>query len=212
MCCASSHEKRNCFRLIQSVRLNQRHARRAIHTADDRGVIAGHEISDNRRLQIVRRWYAGRDDLGFLIAPPVIIRSDDRPIAVMQLQRRISQRSRHCERRAHCTHDYSERLLPQHDQSADQDIVARLNKATRGNICQLRIDRPVQVVHFHQAYSGPVVEPAYSRRVSHGICLQNRHNGRFQIVARRYAGRDDLRLLIAPPIVVRRNQIAKDSA
>jgi hypothetical protein len=66
---------------VQAVRLNQCHAGRVIHTADDGGVIARHEISHNRRLQIVRRRYGGRDDFGFLIAPPIVIRGDECAIA-----------------------------------------------------------------------------------------------------------------------------------
>ena len=105
-----------------------------------------------------------------------------------------------------------QRVLPQHDQSADQDVVSGLDQAARGNVRQLRIYRLVQIVHFHHPDARPVVHPAHDGGIGRTVCRQGRHDGRFQIVARRYAGGDDLRFLSSgAPVVVGRMRPPEES-
>ena len=59
--------------LVQVVSFNYCDPGHVIHTTDNGSVIAGHQISHNRRFQIVRRRYACRDDFCFLIGTPVVI-------------------------------------------------------------------------------------------------------------------------------------------
>ena len=132
------------------------------------------------------------------------------------------QRSRHRQRWADRAHDHPQRILPQHNQSADQDVVPRLHQAARGNVRQLRIDRLIQIVRFHHSDAGPVVHPAHDGRVSGVVRRQGRHDGRFQIVAWRNCRRDDLRFLtsmrqlslerIRPPEESRSSRIGSASA
>ena len=138
----------------------------------------------------------------------VVVGINEPAIAVTQLQRWICQRSSHRQRWTNRPHDDPHRVLPQHNQSADQDVVSRLDQPARGNVRQLGIDRPVQIVRFHHSDAGPVVHSAHDGGVSGIVGRQDRHDGRFQIVARRNGSRNDLRLLIAPPVVVGSNQSA----
>ena len=68
--------------LIQGVNLDQGNSCGAVQATEDRRVIARGEIFDNRRFQVIRRRDACRDDFAFLIAPPVVIRSDQRAVRV----------------------------------------------------------------------------------------------------------------------------------
>src|SRR5450631_2725036 len=102
-------KKLRSFRLIQAIGFNDCDSGCAIHSADNRGVVARREISHNRRFQVVRRRYASRDDLSFLIAPPIIIGSDECAVTVVQFQHWISQRARDWQRWTNRTHDDPER-------------------------------------------------------------------------------------------------------
>ena len=72
--------------LVERVNFHDRHTGRGVYAPHDGGVIARREISHNRRFQVVRRRYACRDDLSFLIAPPIIIGSDECAVTVVQFQ------------------------------------------------------------------------------------------------------------------------------
>ena len=60
--------------LLQMIRFDERDTGRAIHAADDGSVIAGSEVSENRRFQIAARGEPGADESGLLRIFPVIIR------------------------------------------------------------------------------------------------------------------------------------------
>jgi len=81
--------------VVQLIRLHQGDPRRIALAPDDCGVRPRNECGEDRRLRIVgwRNW--GRDDVGRLVASPIIVNGDSNAIAVVQFERRVLQRIRH---------------------------------------------------------------------------------------------------------------------
>ena len=76
-------------------------------TRHNRGVGSGNERRKERCFPIVRRRQARRRDLRLVRIPPVVIRSNDAAVAVMECERGLLQRVRRPaaqeDRRAHTT-------------------------------------------------------------------------------------------------------------
>src|SRR4051794_35719404 len=76
----------------QTVNFDQSDAGRAILARDDRGVGAGTEIGDDRRFQRVVRRDAGLLDGQLLLVFPVVVREQDRAVAVAEFERGVRER------------------------------------------------------------------------------------------------------------------------
>src|SRR5207249_4121932 len=94
----------------------------------------------------------------------------------------VSQLARHIERWSYRTDDHLLRGLTQNDCPCYQDIVACLDQTARGDISQLRIHRPVQIVCFYYPYPSAAVRSADDRSVSRRVSRQGSHDRRFQWV------------------------------
>src|SRR5204863_3436313 len=123
-------------------------------------------------LQIVRGRYTRRDDFGFLIAPPIVVRCKQCTITVPEFHGWISERSRYWQRWANRTHNYPERILPKHNQPADQNVISCLDKAAGGNVGQLGIDRSIEIVCFHHSDTSPIVDSADNGCISRAVCSE----------------------------------------
>ena len=75
--------------LLKLVHLNERHPRRIADASNYRGVCARRESPENGTFKVVRRRNGGCYDFAFLIAAPVVIRRDQRAVAIMQIERRV---------------------------------------------------------------------------------------------------------------------------
>ena len=147
----------------------------------------------NRRLQIVRRRDACRDDFGFLSVAPIVINGDKLAIAVIKLQGWICQGVGHTEIRQAGTNrakKHPRRSVPGDDRAADHHVIACVDETARRDIGQLGIDRLIQVVHFEQAYARSVVLAPDNDRISPGIEYSPKR--RLQIVGRCQPAVDNL--------------------
>src|SRR5207248_7332200 len=77
---------------MQVENLNQADPTRIIHSANDCGIAAGWERSNDDRFPIIGWRQPGSGDFRLLGILPVIVGSDDIAIRVVQRQRRIKQR------------------------------------------------------------------------------------------------------------------------
>src|SRR5882724_2808820 len=134
--------------LIQIVHFHQTNTGGLIHATHDRGVVTWWQCCDNRRLPWVCWSIAAVPDVLNLIAgdypaddrmPPVIVRGDQSPSAIMQLQRWIRQWSGHAklaELGANGPHNHPFWLSPLNNETAYHYIVAGLHKAASANVAQ----------------------------------------------------------------------------
>ena len=79
---------------MKIVKLSQADALSSIRAANDCGMKSGSQWCHDGRLRVVRGSHCGGDDLGLLIAAPVIIRGELPSVTVMKLQGRIHERAR----------------------------------------------------------------------------------------------------------------------
>jgi hypothetical protein len=85
------------------------------------------------------------------------------------------------------------RILIRQEKSNDE-----LCAKSGGNLCPLR---RAKIVNFHERNAGRIIRAIYDHSVSTGI--EQAHNRGFQVIRRRYGGRDDFSLLAAcAPVVV----------
>lgn len=75
-------------------------------------------------------------DRCFLIAAPIVIGSQQRPVAVTQFQGRVGQISRHRQRRTDGAHDDFFGLRPGHNETADEHVVARFDRDPGRDVAQ----------------------------------------------------------------------------
>ena len=75
-------------------------------------------------------------------------------------------------------------LGSKHNEAADHDVIAGLDEAAGGNIRQLGIDRPIQIVDLHQPDSGAAIRPAHDRGVAGAVRRQRGQDGRLEVVSR----------------------------
>ena len=86
------------------------------------------------------------------------------------------------QRRADCTHNDVLRVRSEHNQAANDDVVACLHEAASGNIRQLGIDGSIEVVNFNQADTGGVTGSAHDCGVSGVVGWERGYDGRPQVV------------------------------
>ena len=124
--------------IAEVVDLDQRYASRVVDSANDGGVSARSKREENRGFMVMG-WREGAVDnlLPVNAVTPVIVRRDDLARGIMQLQNRISQRSRNWERGANPTDDDPLRLGSGDDKATDQNIISRADLNSRGNIAEL---------------------------------------------------------------------------
>src|SRR5204863_302320 len=130
------------------VHFHQSNTGSVVYTADDCGVVTWRQLCDNRRLPSVARSVAAIlniDDLAPSDNPaddrmrPVIIRGNQCPRAVMQLQCRITQHVGNAilsKLRANRANTHSLRASSLNNEPANHHVVACLNEGTRGNISE----------------------------------------------------------------------------
>ena len=162
--------------LLEVVSLDQTHAGRAVFPLHDDGVGAGRERSHDRRFPVVGWRQAGRFDLAFLRPLPIVVARDERAVRIPQIEHGIGQRVGDSgQARPDCAHDHLGRAGAgiENDETADHDVVARLDEAAGGDVCQRRSS--VETVGFDQPDAGPAILPLHHRRVSaRGQSPQNR--------------------------------------
>ena len=127
--------------------------------------------------QWARRRQAGRGNFRGLnrIFLPVVIRNQDRTIAVAQFQIRIGQRAGHAQCRkagANAAHDHSIesarlRRLAQ-EEAGNYHVVTGADKGPGAQVRHLRFRSLIEIVDFDQGNAGGVAVAAHNRGVRSG--------------------------------------------
>ncbi len=164
------------------VDFHQSHASSAIFAAHSGRIKAADEISDDGRLQIIRRsqHVGGEGRLNRyreILVHPVIVRGDHVSVTVSKFENRISQGAGDTEVRKRGTdrthHDSGVKAtLWAYNDATNQNIRIRPDKATRAQVTQLTfgdVRRIVQVIDFDQSHTGSTVIATDDGRIETGI-------------------------------------------
>src|SRR5205823_1230099 len=108
---------------IKLIYFDDGHAGGAVRATNDRRVGPGQERCDNGRFRVARRRHASVEDCGLLRRSPVVIRSEERSAGVTHFQSWIRHRALDGQRRSDRTNNHVRPRLPDHNNSADQDVI-----------------------------------------------------------------------------------------
>ena len=145
-------------------KLHQANAGSAFNSANYRGVSACWEVKESGGFRGVRRGEPVLHDVGCAgVVLPIIIAGNGRAVAVIDSKHRITQRSRDSRRGQRWSDraddDCVTRDIP-NNEPADQNVVARANRATGTKIRQLGIGQGRKIVDldqtdaWHEIFSG----------------------------------------------------------
>src|SRR5205085_8390985 len=186
---------------IKLIYFDDGHAGDAVCATNDGRIGPGQERRDNGRFRVARRRHARVEDCGLLRRSPVVIRSEERSAGITHFQSWIRHRALDGQRRSDRTNNHVRPRLPDHNNSADQDVIVSLHERASRDVGQLRSRGGLQVVNFYNGGAGYLVRVAYDRRVRPG---REAHQDRGFICMSRSnpAGGDRPAVRTLPPIVV----------